>query len=118
MIKLNLFPATKDYIKEELKKSAIVRKPISVSEYYHRGVGKTTALIEFAKEMGLVAVVAHKSTAKYLRESFKYESIYTASDLNNLRGTGDDLKMVVYDEGVDPASFPKQSIVLTGFVGW
>ncbi|MED1125483.1 hypothetical protein [Bacillus atrophaeus] len=117
MLKLDLFPATKDYIKEELKKSAIIRKPISVSEYFHRGVGKTTALVEFAKEMGLVVVVSHKSTAKYLRESFKYESIYSQSELYGLQGTGDDLKMVVFDEGVDPASFPKQSIVLTGFVG-
>ncbi|URJ76408.1 hypothetical protein MF621_004115 (plasmid) [Bacillus velezensis] len=113
---LNLFPATKNYIKETLKNSAIIKEPIKVSEYFHRGVGKTTALIEFAQERDLVAVVSHKTTAKYLREKFKYKSIYAQSELHSLRGTGEDLKMAVYDEGVNPESFPKQLIVLTGFV--
>ncbi|WP_216638220.1 hypothetical protein, partial [Brevibacillus brevis] len=60
-----------------------------------RGIGKTTALIEFAKENDFYVVVANHQTANLLKKKFNYDKIIAQREVRS----GRNLKYVV-DEDV------------------
>jgi hypothetical protein len=93
-----------------LEKGAILRKLIEVNPY-QRGIGKTTALIEFAKKYGVGVVVKNKMVAKNLRDTTKYPHICSENEI--MRGMP--IKVVI-DEGVDLDKLTNAGLeVITGF---
>lgn len=94
-----------------LEKGAILKELIEIAEF-QRGIGKTTALIEFAINYNFGVVVKNKYTAKYFRESFKYPYIFSVNEIK--RGMSP-IKVVV-DEGVDLNKVNETGLeVVTGF---
>lgn len=96
-----------------LEKGAISRDLIEVTEY-QRGIGKTTALIKFAKKYGFGVIVFSRGIARMLREFHGYENIFAITDVTSLRGSK--VKNVVIDEGVDKGTVKDFGLtVVTGF---
>jgi hypothetical protein len=84
-----------DVIYNKLLKAAIKQELVRVSQN-ERGIGKTTTLINFAKEFDLAVVVPLREIAKHLRTQFDYDKIFSVNDLK-----GRKLKRIVVDEGID-----------------
>ncbi|MEC1780064.1 hypothetical protein [Schinkia azotoformans] len=95
-----------------LRECAITRNLIPTYGEEYRGLGKTTALIEFAKEYGFSAIVHIGEDVEGLREVFEYDDIYTIKDL--ICDIIDNKKLVI-DEGVNRFEIPKMYEVITGF---
>lgn len=110
-VNLNIISSTIPAIKEALTKGAIQRVSVETNTY-QRGIGKTTALVEFAKEHGLTVVVPVPSMARDLRELHDYKRIISTSEIERQRM---DTKFV-YDEGVHPSRFKIKDNVVTGLV--
>jgi hypothetical protein len=95
-----------------LYRGAIKRELIITSERTRR-IGKTTALVNFAKKYNLGVIVHNDHIARHFRAEFNYPHIYGID--NFLRGNS---KMqYVIDEGVDPEYIKKEFGVeiVTGF---
>lgn len=107
---INIISATIPVIKQALIRGAIRREPVRTVEF-QRGIGKTTALIKFAQEHGLVVIMPHTQIAKRLREEHNYEGIIGQCDIGR---QPIDTKFV-YDEGVDISSLKGVRHVITGF---
>jgi hypothetical protein len=108
---INLFSATVPVIKQALVKGAVLREPIRTVEY-QRGIGKTTALVEFAKEYDFTIIVMHRGIASNLRDYFKYDKIISQSDIGK---QPIDTKFV-YDEEVEQSKLKGLRHVVTGFI--
>jgi len=75
-----------------------------------RAIGKTSALIEFAKKNGYGVIVCSKLIAQNFREQYEYNAIYSFD--NNLIHT----KNIVIDEGVLKEDFRGASLkIITGY---
>ncbi|GAK42011.1 hypothetical protein TCA2_4503 [Paenibacillus sp. TCA20] len=99
-------------IKNKLLHAAENHNYIYVDEYL-RQVGKTTALIEFAKDIEGIVVVRHRSIAEALKEQSKYDRIMSVFDAS-VKGFDQDTP-VVFDEGVNPDMLIGLNVA-TGFV--
>jgi hypothetical protein len=95
-----------------LHRGAIKRELIITNENT-RGIGKTTALVNFAKKYNLGVIVPSEHNAKRLRKEFNYEHIYSYLDLISNNG----LSQYVIDEGVEPefVKFYYGVDIVTGF---
>jgi hypothetical protein len=109
---IDLMSATKPVLKKALVDGAIKRESVEVTDRF-RGLGKTSALIEFAMEYGFVVVCFHSGIAKRLRSEYGYQNIIGQSDIGSQRI---DSKFV-HDEGVDLSRL-KNLDVVTGFVNY
>ncbi|HFK1435012.1 TPA: hypothetical protein ACGXNJ_005166 [Bacillus cereus] len=99
----------KDAIKKALTKSSIIGEHIEVRQ---RAIGKTTALIEFARDYGFTVVVPFRNIRDNLRNKSGYADIIYADELS---GISKDVKLV-FDEGVNPNLTNCQSQFVTGFI--
>lgn len=108
-MELNIAPVLKDYLKEMLLKASVTGEIINVTGY-HRGIGKSTAIVEFAKEFGLTAIVNHRNTKARLMHETGYDKIIVQ---NEIGGQPIDSRFV-HDEDVDLSRFKNINIV-TGF---
>lgn len=97
-------------IKDCLIESAIKQEMIEISKY-QRGIGKTHALISFAKQYGFSVIVPYNETAKRLKEFYNYPKIYGQDD-RSISGK------CVSDESVYLELFRgKEDIkIITGFI--
>jgi hypothetical protein len=77
-----------------------------------RGIGKTTALIEFAKENDFYVVVANYQTANSLRKQFNYDKIIGQREVRS----GRNLKYVVDEDVVIDDLIDKNINIVAGFV--
>jgi hypothetical protein len=77
---------------------------------WSRGIGKTTALVEFAKVYGFNVITNDSRNARHMRDKFNYEKIYGQGE--SLRGLSGDF---VIDEVVDRSKLEGCKII-TGFV--
>jgi AAA+ ATPase superfamily predicted ATPase len=103
--------ATSEVVYQKLLEGAIKNENLYV--YGLRGIGKTTALIRFAKEFGYGVVIANGGLVNYFRDEFMYEDIYGEKS-QMVRGIS---KPIVFDEGVDYKKLKKEGYdVITGFV--
>lgn len=102
-----------DYIKDALIKAledASKNKQLIQVHEYMRQIGKTTALIEFAKKHDYYVVTHNATIARELSLKFNYAKV--TGSLMNLRG----VKGVVVDENVDASRLYDMGInVVTGF---
>lgn len=105
---LNYLIASTDAIYERLIEAGLKRKFIS-SDSRLRCIGKTTALIRFARKYGFGVIVPNFH--KELREKYDYEHIYP----NNYNARGLDMSFV-FDEGVNLAKIDSSVDLVTGFV--
>lgn len=85
-----------------------------------RCIGKTTALIEFAKKHRFAVIVGHESTAIKLREVYKYVFIYSQNQVPLYHGISIDNKPArfVVDECVDHDKIKPiidRDLVVTGY---
>jgi hypothetical protein len=107
-----------DLLLKKLVESAIKNTLINVANL--RGLGKTTALIKFAKCYGLNAIVRFPQYSE-LRKKHEYSKIYGYKNNGN-NGENDILKGLgrsVIDEGVDELVIRKLPIeIVTGFVAF
>ncbi len=95
-------------IKDCLAESAIKGEMIEVKEY-HRQIGKTHALISFAKSYGFNVVVHSEDLALKLIRSHDYSKIHGQTSI--VSGN------CVTDEGVDLEKLKHKNVkVITGFV--
>ena len=102
--------ASSEIVYKKLLEGAI--KNENVWMYGLRGIGKTTALIRFAKEFGYCVIVRNSIIANYLRDEFMYDYIYGEKD--QIRGIG---KALVFDEGVNYKKLKSEgNNIVTGFV--
>lgn len=93
-----------------LERGAILREFIEVNPL-QRQIGKTTALIEFAKKYDVGVIVKNKTVAESLRNLTNYPHIYAESEVRGIP-----INKVVTDEGVDLDKLTDTGIkVLTGF---
>ncbi|AEZ50477.1 hypothetical protein F400_gp030 [Bacillus phage BCD7] len=91
-----------------------VKQLVPVYGESQRQTGKTTALIEYAKEKGYAVVIWNKHHAKFLRDEFQYEHIFGQEDLKLKRGYG--ITNVVTDEKVDTGKVWQDGFyVVTGY---
>lgn len=86
-----------------------------------RMIGKTTALIEFAKEHNYIVTVNHEAIANGLRSDFDYKHIVGIDRINELNILDGCSKEIVFDECCNPERI-KQLVnqgfkVVTGFIG-
>jgi predicted RNase H-like nuclease (RuvC/YqgF family) len=110
---VDILKFTKDAIKEALKEASIKREFVYIGNY-QRGIGKTTALIEFAKEFNFMVVVPTYIQAENCREYFGYDKIISQYEVPNLKGAK---CKFVFDERVEPSIFNQFHLeVVTGFV--
>lgn len=99
-------------LQEKLNEGAIKREFIST--FGLRSIGKTHALIIFARKFNLSVIVSNRCIADSLREKYDYKKIYTCGD--NFRGRND---LFVFDEGVDIGTLDIDvSKVVTGYVNF
>lgn len=84
-----------------------------------RAIGKTKALIDFAKDLDsheiYGVIVKEGLSADNLRKDFKYKGIYTMRQVRRLDGYR---QKIVFDEGVDVNELRKYFLpdqILTGF---
>ena len=89
---------TTEALIKTLETAAIHRQLIRVHGF-QRGIGKTTALIKFAKQYDFCVVLKHKMVAKMFREEFEYHHIISEDEVANQRGKR--AQKLVVDEGVD-----------------
>jgi predicted AAA+ superfamily ATPase len=102
--------STSEIVYKKLLEGAIKNENVWV--YGLRGIGKTTALIQLAKEFGFIVVVKSHILAHYLRDEFEYDYIFGEKD--NITGLG---KSIVFDEGVDYKKLKKDGYkIVTGLV--
>lgn len=101
-------PLLTNQIIEALKEAAIKREPIHTDRYL-RGVGKTTALIDFAIQYDFYVVVPH--FAQQYIDRTGYEKIISASDLYKFRCD----EKLVFDEGVKTSRLAGYQVI-TGFI--
>ena len=106
---MNMIYFIKEGIKQAIIQASIKREFINVDEYM-RGIGKTSALIEFAKENDLTLIVPHEATAYRLRQE---DGIKAYGQDWMPRGL--DKERFVFDEGVDHTRLPAGQIA-TGFI--
>ncbi|MDY7043710.1 hypothetical protein RVS70_05775 [Virgibacillus sp. M23] len=92
---------TIEMLKQNLIRGAILREPIYVTEK-HRGCGKTTALIDFAKEFDFTVIV-NEHLVKMIKQDFNYHKITSFDHFNHttrhLIGHPKNEKFV-HDEGI------------------
>lgn len=85
------------------------------TELRHRKIGKTTALIQYAKENGYTVLVGNGTEAKYLEKEFGYRLIKSINS-HSLEG----LPFFVFDESVTKEQVQELKengqVVLTGFL--
>ncbi len=81
-------------LKETIKNCSILGTLINVSGF--RNIGKSTMLVQFAKENKHLVVVPNKTIAQQFRKQFDYYSIFSQDDL-----CGRFIASVVFDEGID-----------------
>lgn len=87
---------------------------------HQRTIGKTTALIEFAKENNYIAIVNCDAIANGLRFEFNYEKIIGIDRHHKLNKLSEDSNAIVFDECCKPEQI-EQLVnlgfkVITGFV--
>ncbi|AFU14600.1 Putative oxidoreductase [Bacillus thuringiensis MC28] len=116
MMKLNL---SQRNIKECLE-LATRRGEHVLTNRYQRMIGKTTALIEFAKENNYIAIVNCDAIANELRFEFNYEKIIGIDRHHRLHKLSEDSNAIVFDECCKPEQI-EQLVnlgfkVITGFV--
>lgn len=113
LIDINFMTETSKLIEQKLTESAIKRELIETRSYT-RSLGKTTALINFAKKYNLgVVIVTPELYCNALQKEYDYKNIFSIRNLDNLRGTSLE---VVIDEMVDVDELLRNEIkVVTGF---
>ncbi len=113
---LDIASATIPVFKKALIKGAILREPVPTNRQY-RGLGKTTALIEFAKEHFLTVIVHSDTIAKSLINIHGYTKIVS---IDSLYYSGYKLgEKYVFDEQVNEGklySFVPKNSVVTGYI--
>lgn len=82
---------------QSLVKCAIRREYLHVDRYL-RGIGKTSAIIAFAKDHDLYVVVSY-GDVRSMWADYNYDKIINKHHLGNLRGR--DNVELVFDEGVE-----------------
>lgn len=110
-----LFKGSELYLKELLEKklieSAIRRELIDVTGI--KGIGKTSALIEFAMKFDLSVVVPELDSVLSLRDKYKNVNIYSEEGFFGEVSK----KFIVVDEGVNVEALDYAgNIVVTGFI--
>lgn len=105
------------WILEALTEASI--KKTYVSTLLLRNIGKTTALVEFAKKYNFGVLLYNGGMVRHLREEFNYEYIYGYKSYSNLAGTN--IEGVVFDEGVNVSYLKKEEPevglrIVTGYV--
>ncbi|MCY9056022.1 hypothetical protein MOE90_20470 [Bacillus spizizenii] len=110
---LKLAPVLSEYLREVLLKAAVNREPVYTYGEVHRGIGKTTALVSFAKELGFTVIVPNNRLALDLRLKTGYENIVGENQVKDQPIA----TKFVYDDGVDPTYLKKTYgiKVITGF---
>lgn len=108
----DMVPVIKDELKKILSKAAIKNEMVEIGDKF-RGLGKTTALIEFAKENDLIVVVRYGYD--YMRKFHKYDKIFGVYELK--RGDSKLISsQVCVDEGVDLVDIIENGLrVVTGW---
>lgn len=77
-----------------------------------RQVGKTTALVKFARERHLPIIACNHAAARCIKDNFDYQNVYSIT-FNNMRGT---IREACVDELVDLRKVRELGInVVTGF---
>lgn len=94
-IPLNLAPELSSYLLESLDKAARNKSFVETAPH-HRNIGKTTAVIEYARQIDATAIVPNFSRVKDLATEHNYSKIVRAEDVPYLIGG-----KFVYDEEVD-----------------
>jgi len=103
----------KDVLHEKLSQGAVKR--VLVDSSFTRGIGKTTALINFAKLHGLTVFVKGREVASLLRNKFNYQHIFSDTQARSVRGSSSSLLCVI-DEGVNSQQVKDSGFtVVTGF---
>jgi aconitase B len=98
-------------LKKKLHEAMSKKALVDISHL--RAIGKTTALIDFAKERRFIVVVPTRLEADRLKEYYNYEGIFGQGDVIAFRGT--DIQCVV-DEGVKVERLLMNKIdVVTGY---
>lgn len=75
-----------------------------------RGIGKTTSLVEFARENSLDIIVSYQSIAKNIKDNYNYDRVYS---INEAKDKG--IKSGVIDEHIDFSELENIKI-LTGYL--
>jgi hypothetical protein len=109
----NFFNVMAPILEQKLNEGRYEKRVISVQELpdisKRIGIGKTTALVQFAKKHSLTAVV-NVEAVEFLRKKSGYEHIYSVLDKTQLSG-----KAVLIDASVNHELLPDGCTVLTGF---
>jgi hypothetical protein len=97
------------YLIQKLNEGMTQNKLIYTQEI--RDIGKTHALVQFAKLHGFTAIVTKECNAKLLREKYHYSRINGADSYIPIRSD------IVIDEGIDGEKLSKEILctVMTGF---
>lgn len=102
----------KDLVKQQLVLAAEEKRYVYVDEFL-RGIGKTTALIEYAREIGATIIVPNSAIATWIKSAYDVDVVTSI----NLRGSIPEGKPVVFDEGINPLNLSKLNLnIKTGFV--
>jgi hypothetical protein len=110
-LQTELIQSIGDVLEEALTRGAAQRKLFKTHERL-RGIGKTTALVKFAKKHGLYAVVATREQAILLRKTLRYKYVFTTKELQHYKK-----KPVVIDECVDKSEVERLGFeVITGYL--
>lgn len=103
-------------LKETLKDCSVLGTLINIRGF--KNIGKSTILVQFAKENKHLIVVPNKTIAEQFRKQFNYYSIFSQDDLK-----GRLITSVVFDEGVDldklideNQSRDKEFKIITGYI--
>jgi hypothetical protein len=108
-LRLDLGDSAVNHLVTELEKATILGEYIETNDY-QRGIGKSTAIVKFARKYGLTVVVRDRAMASYFNNDLDYDNVVSQQYAKSLRG-----RRLVFDEFVDPTMLPKDSIT-TGFV--
>lgn len=101
----------KELLEKKLTESAIRRELIDVTGI--RGIGKTSALIEFAEKFNLSVVVPKIDRVFSLKEKYKNANIYSEDGFFGEVSK----KFIVVDEGVNVEALEYAgNTVVTGFI--
>lgn len=106
-------------MREQIKvivKEAYEKKQMIFTNEFCRRIGKTTTLIELAKQENIPVIVAEEAIARALRTDFNYDLIYSQRVIGSLEGSNVVENGVLVDEMVSVELVLNYHIdVLTGF---
>ena len=112
-MRIDTIKVTSQEIENTLWQAGVRREPITVT-LYDRAKGKTTALINFAKEFCFNVIVPFDYMRESLVHEHGYQNIYTVAEL---KMSTVPYRPIVFDEGVDYQTLEESKYeVVTGFI--